>query len=115
MRAIAVVTISFGLVKIPARIYAAVESKNEISFRLLHGKVGALLKQQHTCTKCDDVVERDDMVKGYEFAKGRFVTFTPAELAELGDVDDQPENQTVDVEYFGDDGPRGLDVSVSTF
>jgi len=76
-------TVSFGLVSVPVQLYAAGESKASISFNLLHKKDGARLKQQYLCTKDGEKVERSDMIKGYEFQKGQYVSFTPDELKAL--------------------------------
>ena len=90
MKTVALATISFGELAIPVRIFAAVESKSEIKFHLLHAGCGARLKQQYACTKCvagaarsAQIVERDEQVRGYEFERDRFVTFTTEELEEL--------------------------------
>src|SRR6476619_7923754 len=82
-RSMSTATISFGLVTVPIRLYAASESQAAVSFNLLHEKCGSRLKQQYICTKDEEIVTRDQMVKGYEFAKERYVTFTPAELKSL--------------------------------
>src|SRR6185295_6717402 len=79
-RSIATGAISFGLVTVPIRIYPATRQAAGISFHLLHAKDGSRVKQQYVCAKEGDVVERDEMVKGYEFAKGEYVTFTEPEL-----------------------------------
>ncbi|HVP66722.1 MAG TPA: Ku protein [Anaeromyxobacteraceae bacterium] len=76
-------TISFGLVSIPVQIYAATQPKAGVSFNLLHAKDGSRLKQQYVCAKDGERVERDQMVKGYEFEKDRYVVFTPEELKAL--------------------------------
>jgi DNA end-binding protein Ku len=76
-------TVSFGLVSVPVQMYAAGESKASISFNMLHKKDGARLKQQYLCSKDGEKVERSDMIKGYEFSKGQYVTFTPEELKAL--------------------------------
>ncbi len=82
-RSIASLTISFGLVSIPVKLYSATQAKAGISFNLLHRKCGSRLRQQYLCIKEDVVVERADMVKGFEFSKDQYVTFTPEELKEL--------------------------------
>jgi DNA end-binding protein Ku len=82
-RSIASGTISFGLVSIPVKLYSATQPSTGISFNLLHAKDGARLKQQYLCSKDAEVVGRDQMVKGYEFAKDRYVTFTDEELKAL--------------------------------
>jgi len=76
-------TASFGLVSVPGQLYAAGESKASITFNWLHKKDGARLKQQYVCSKDGETVERTDMIKGYEFQKGQYVTFTPDELKAL--------------------------------
>jgi DNA end-binding protein Ku len=79
-RSIGSVTISFGLVAIPVKLYSATQSASAVSFNLLHKGCGSRLKQQYLCLKEGTVVERDDMVKGYEFAKDQYVTFEPQEI-----------------------------------
>jgi DNA end-binding protein Ku len=76
-------TVSFGLVSVPVQLFAAGESKASVSFNLLHKTDGARLKQEYHCTKDNEKVERSDMIKGYEFQKGQYVTFTPDELKAL--------------------------------
>src|SRR5258706_15648190 len=75
--------ICFGLVSVPVRLCAAGESKAAISFNWPHSTGGARLKQQYVCSKDGEKVERVDMIKGYEFQKGQYVTFTPDELKAL--------------------------------
>ncbi len=82
-RPISTATVSFGLVSVPVQLYSAAESAAAISFNLLHKKCGSRLKQQYFCQKDGEKVERDDMVKGYEFSKGQYVQFTPEELKAL--------------------------------
>ena len=85
-RSIGTATISFGLVSIPTKLYTTNESSGDISFNMLHEADGARLKQQYICTKCNEVVDRDHMVKGYEHAKGQYVVFTADELKALDAV-----------------------------
>src|ERR1700722_1250005 len=82
-RSIGNATVSFGLVSIPVKLYSATQSTAGISFNLLHGKCGSRIKQQYFCPTDNEVVERSELVKGYEFAKDRYVTFTPEELKAL--------------------------------
>jgi DNA end-binding protein Ku len=79
-RSIASLTISFGLVSIPVKLFSATEASKAISFNLLHKGCGSRLKQQYLCLKEEIPVAREDMVKGYEFAKDQYVIFTPEEL-----------------------------------
>ena len=82
-RSIASLTVAFGMVSIPVKLYSATQASAGISFNLLHKGCGSRLKQQYLCAKEGVVVERADMVKGYEFEKDRYVTFTPEELKEM--------------------------------
>jgi DNA end-binding protein Ku len=70
-------------VSVPVLVYTATEAKASISFNLLHKKCGSRLKQQYICPKDNEIVGRDDMVKGYEYAKDQYVVFTPEELKAL--------------------------------
>ena len=81
-RAISAATISFGLVSIPVKLYTTNQSGSSISFNMLH-ECGTRLKQQYICPKDEVVVPRDQMKRGYEFAKGQYVTFTDDELKAL--------------------------------
>jgi DNA end-binding protein Ku len=83
IRSIDRVTISFGLVSIPTKIYSTSMPSKDVSFHLLHEKDGARVKQQFVCSKDGDVVERDEMIKGYEYTKGKYVTLTEEELDAL--------------------------------
>jgi DNA end-binding protein Ku len=85
-RSIDKATISFGLVSIPVKFYTSNESGSGIHFNLLHDACGSRLKQQYLCTQDGELVERDHMVKGYEFAKGQYVVLTPDELKALDAV-----------------------------
>jgi DNA end-binding protein Ku len=82
-RSIASLTISFGLVSIPVKLFSATEASKAISFNLLHKACGSRLKQQYFCVKEDVPVGREDMVKGYEFTKDQYVVFSPEELKAL--------------------------------
>src|SRR5256886_9580078 len=82
-RSIASLTVSFGLVSIPVKLYSATEASRAISFNLLHKACGSRLKQQYFCIKEEVPVAREDMVKGYEFAKDQYVIFNAEELKAL--------------------------------
>jgi DNA end-binding protein Ku len=85
-RSIASLTVSFGLVSIPVKLYSATEASRVISFNLLHKDCGSRLKQQYLCIKEEIPVPREDMVKGYEFAKDQYVIFSPEELKAMEEV-----------------------------
>ena len=95
-RSIASATISFGMVSIPVDIYPATQSSAGISFNLLHKTCGSRLKQQYVCIKEGVIVDRADMVKGYEFAEDRYVTFTKEELKAL----EEPSTQMIEITEF---------------
>lgn len=95
-RAIASTTISFGLVSLPVKLYATSRSGHRISFNLVHGECGTRLKQQYICPKCEVVVPRDDMVKGYEFSKGQYVLFDKEELKAL----EAPKTDGIEITEF---------------
>jgi DNA end-binding protein Ku len=95
-RPIAGATISFGLVSIPVRLYPATQSSAAISFHLLHKKDGSRLKQQYICPRDGEIVPRDEMIKGYEFAKDQYVTFTAEELKSL----EEKATQSIDIDSF---------------
>ncbi len=78
-RAIGSGTISFGLVAIPIKLYSTVDTTKAIRFNYL-SKDGSRLKQQYIRASDGEVIERDDRVQGYEFAKGQYVLFTEDEI-----------------------------------
>ena len=81
-RSIASLTLSFGLVSIPVKLYSATESASGVGFNLLTPE-GGRVKQQYISEATGEVVARADMKKGYEFEKGNFVVFAPEELKAL--------------------------------
>jgi DNA end-binding protein Ku len=95
-RSIGTATISFGLVSVPVNIYSSSESKTSVSFNMLHKKCGNRLKQQYICTKDNEIVTRDDTVKGYEFAKDQYVVLSGEELKAL----EEKATGTIDVVEF---------------
>src|SRR5437763_16917706 len=82
-RSIATANISFGLVSVPVTLFSSSESKANVSFNMLHKKCKTRLKQQYICTKDNEIVARDEMVKGCEVTKDQYVVFTPEELKAL--------------------------------
>lgn len=95
-RSIGTATISFGLVSIPTKLYTTNESSGDIHFNMLHDADGARLKQQYVCTKCNEVVDREHTVKGFEHAKGQYVVLSADELKAL----DAVATQTIALEEF---------------
>ena len=94
-RSIASLSLSFGLVSIPVKLYSATESSAAIGFNMLH-TCGSRVRQQYICVKENVPVERADMIKGYEFDKDRYVTFKPEELKAL----ENAARHTIDIVSF---------------
>jgi DNA end-binding protein Ku len=106
-RSFAQVTISFGLVSIPVDVYSAEIASSRLSFNLLHARDGARVKQQYICALDGEVVDRSEMVKGYEYEKDQYVMFKPEEIKALEEAGSKAINitefvplETVDPVYF---------------
>src|SRR6058998_654312 len=95
-RSIATLTVSFGMVSIPVKLFSATEASRAISFNLLHKACGSRLKQQYICVKEEVAVAREDMAKGYEFEKDQYVMFSPEELKAL----EEAGTHTADIAEF---------------
>src|ERR1700749_403713 len=67
--------ISFGLVSVPVRLYAAAREQH-VSFNQIHEVCGSRIKQQTLCPVCDRVVERNELVKGYQVDRDGYVLVT---------------------------------------
>jgi DNA end-binding protein Ku len=89
-------TVSFGLVSIPVKLYSTGESAASIQLNMLHRKCGSRLKQQYICPVDNEVVGREDMVKGFEYARGQYVLFSEDELKALNP---EPTNAIEIVEF----------------
>jgi DNA end-binding protein Ku len=74
--------ISFGLVSIPVRLFTATSPKS-VSFHLLHAKDNSRIQQKIYCPADDKIIDRSELVRGFEIEKGRYVTFTDEELKSL--------------------------------
>jgi DNA end-binding protein Ku len=94
-RAIASGTISFGLVSVPVKLFSATQSKS-LSFNMLHAKDNSRLKQQYVCQADGEVVERDQMTRGYEYAKDQYAVLNADELKAL----DSQSDQSIEIEAF---------------
>jgi len=95
-RALSTATISFGLVSIPVKLYSAAESKAALAFNQIHKKDGSRVKQQLISSRSGEVVPREEIVKGYEFAKDQYVLFEAEELKALEAV----ATHTIDITEF---------------
>lgn len=76
-------TVSFGLVSIPVRLYSTSETSGAVRFNMLDPSDNSRVKQQLINPRTGDVVERKETIKGYEFGKGQYVTFSDEEIKEL--------------------------------
>jgi len=88
-------TISFGLVSIPVKLYAASRSK-ALRFNMLHDEDHARLKQQLVCTACGEPVDRADTVKGYEYARGQYVVLSDEEIESV----EKKSDRSIEIEEF---------------
>lgn len=94
-RSLASLSLTFGLVSIPVKLYSATETASGVGFNMLH-TCGSRLKQQYVCIKENVPVERSEIVKGYEFEKDRYVLFRPEELKAL----EETARHTIDIISF---------------
>lgn len=76
-------TVSFGLVAIPVKLYSTGDASESVRFNMVHRSCGTRLQYRYYCPSDETFVERDEIAKGYEFAKGQFVLFSDEELKAL--------------------------------
>lgn len=98
MRAIWKGHIRFSLVTIPIRIFNAVDTEDTISFRQLHKVDHGLVGYEKKCKTCGKALAADEIVKGYEFERGRFVVVTPEDLAKVR----LPSTKVIEIQGFVD-------------
>ncbi len=89
--------ISFGLVNIPVGLYPATE-ESDVSFNFLHAEDHAPIKNQRVCTKCGKVVQYKEIERGYEYAKGQYVTIEPEDLKKA----EVESSRNINIEEFVD-------------
>ena len=99
MRAIWSGHITFGLISIPVGLYAATESSERVSFRLLHRKDMAPIRYKKFCSAEDVEVGNDEIVKGYEVSKKKFAIVEAEELDEVQEEVGEG-NRAIDVLQF---------------
>ncbi|MCG0275341.1 MAG: Ku protein [Thermosediminibacteraceae bacterium] len=97
MRALWRGSISFGLVNVPVKMYAATERKS-VSFRQIHKKCGTPIRYEKVCPTCDRKVEDDEIARGYEYEKGKFVIIEEKDLESIPDET----TRTIDIVDFVD-------------
>ncbi len=95
-RALASATIAFGLVSIPVKLYSAAESSAAIRFNQIDRRDGCRVKQLLVSSRTGEAVPKEEIVKGYEYVKGRYVLFTPDELKAL----EAAGTQSIDIDEF---------------
>ncbi|HEY1852735.1 MAG TPA: Ku protein [Candidatus Binataceae bacterium] len=95
-RPIAKGNISFGLVSIPVKLFSATRPQS-VSFNLLHEKDKSRIQQKIYCPVDDAIVDRSELVRGFEIEKGRYVTFTDEELKNLEAASGDP---TIEITEF---------------
>jgi DNA end-binding protein Ku len=87
--------INFGLISIPVRLFSATEEK-ALRFNLLHKEDGGRRRANWTCSVCEQTLGQDDLVRGYEYEKGAYVTFEDGEIDNV-QIDT---SHTVEVVHF---------------
>jgi DNA end-binding protein Ku len=99
--------ITFGLVNIPIEVHSAVSSSDRISFRLLHKKDNSTIKYERVCAKEEKAVPYDEIVKGFEYSKGKFVVLededfkaATVESSKTIDIQDFVKETEIDPRYF---------------
>ncbi len=90
-------SISFGLVNIPVRFYTATKSE-DVSFNLLHGSCGSRVNRKWWCPQHEEMIEMGDMVRAYQIAKNRYVTFSDEEINAL----ESDDNRALEITEFVD-------------
>jgi DNA end-binding protein Ku len=95
-RAIGTSTIAFGLVSLPVKIYSTAESSSKVSFNMIWKERGVRVRQQYIDPADGAVVPKDEIVKGYEFAKDQYVLFTKEEL----EVVEAPKSDEIEIVSF---------------
>ncbi|MGH8012740.1 MAG: Ku protein [Candidatus Binataceae bacterium] len=94
-RPISTGNISFGLVSIPVKLFSATRARS-VSFHLLHGKDMSRIKQKIYCPVDDAIIDRAELVRGFEVEKGRYVPFNDEELKALESHD----NHSIEITEF---------------
>jgi DNA end-binding protein Ku len=95
-------SITFGLVNIPVGMALATKPaarQSDVSFRTLHRECGTPIKQKRWCPTHEREVERDELVKGWEVAKGEFVIVEDADLEAIEQIDD---SKSIEITRFVD-------------
>src|SRR6266567_458383 len=90
--------LKISLVNIPVRVFPATDSAATISFNQLHGECQTRIQQKRWCPKCEREIPLSEIVKGYEFEKGRYVVMDEADMSKV-----RPEStRVIDLVQFTD-------------
>jgi DNA end-binding protein Ku len=82
-RPIASATVSFGLVSVPVKLYSTADNSQKVTFNWINPATRSRVRQRYWDEREERIVERDELVKGYEFSREQYVLFTPDELKVL--------------------------------
>ncbi len=88
-------SISFGLVNIPIKLHSATEDK-DIKLRTLHKKCHSPIKYEKTCPVCDEEVKQEEIVRAYEYTKGKFVILEDEDLNKLKKENEEKAVEIID-------------------
>ena len=98
--------LKISLVNIPIKVFPATESSGTISFNQLHGECQTRIQQKRWCPHCNREVPNTEIVKGYEFEKGRYVVLSDEDFDKV-----RPEStRVIDLVQFADDVGHRSDV-----
>lgn len=89
--------ISFGLVNVPVKLYASTEN-NDVKFNFLHAKCKTPIKYEKRCPVCDEIVPPEEIVRGYEYEKGKYVVMQEEDFNDIA----IEQTRTVDIVDFVD-------------
>src|SRR5437763_10324494 len=91
--------LKISLVNIPIKVFPATESAGSISFNQLHGACQTRIQMKRWCPRCEREVPNSEIVKGYEFEKGRYVVLSEEDFEKV-----RPEStRVIDLVQFADD------------
>ncbi len=91
--------LKISLVNIPVRVFPATDSAATVSFNQLHGECQTRIQQKRWCPKCNREVPNSELVKGYEFEKGRYVVVSEEDFEKV-----RPEStRVIDLVQFADE------------
>jgi len=88
-------SISFGLVNIPIKLHSATEDK-DIKLRTLHKKCHSPIKYEKTCPVCDEEVKQEEIVRAYEYTKGKFVILEDEDFNKLKKENEEKAVEIID-------------------